>query len=201
MPVLNGLDLHVESGETVAIIGRSGSGKSTLLSMIAGLDRPDEGKIFLAGSDITTMDEYRLTRYRGLHLGIIFQQFHLMNGLTALENIALPLEIHRAGESDGKAREALASVGLAGRADHLPHQLSGGECQRVAIARAFVTQPNLLLADEPSGNLDQETGSKVMDGLFSMVESAGMTMVLVTHDQGLAANCRRTLRLDRGHLS
>lgn len=190
--VLKGVDLTVNKGDTVAIIGQSGSGKSTLLSVLAGLDRPSSGNISLANTNINAMSEKELTKFRGQQLGIIFQQFHLMNSLTALENVSLPLEITLTPNAKEKALKALDLVGLGHRANHLPHQLSGGECQRVAIARAFVIEPKLLLADEPSGNLDQETGHMVMDLLFNAVTEREMTMILVTHDHDLANRCQKS---------
>lgn len=198
--VLKGLDLEVEKGETVAILGRSGSGKSTFLSLLSGLDGPETGDITIAGSSISQMNEAELASFRGEHVGIIFQQFHLMDHLTAIENVSLPLEILGDKEAESKAQQALEKVELGDRYDHYPNQLSGGENQRVAIARAFVTNPNLLIADEPSGNLDEETGDKVMDILFKQVEENKMTMVLVTHNQTLAAKCKKVLRLDKGIL-
>lgn len=199
--VLRGIDLHVASGESVAIVGQSGSGKSTLLSLMAGLDRPSTGSIKMNQQHIETMDEMTLSRFRGQHMGIIFQQFHLMSSLNALENVLLPLEIAGTPQAKEKAEQALAKVKLSHRADHLPHQLSGGECQRVAIARAFVVQPSLLLADEPSGNLDDDTGELVMDLLFDMVREHRMSMILVTHDMNLARRCDRLLHLKHGTLT
>jgi putative ABC transport system ATP-binding protein len=202
--VLKGLNLTVDQGETIAIVGQSGSGKSTFLTLMAGLDRPDSGIVELAGTNITSMNEKALTSYRARHLSIVFQQFHLMPYLTALENVALPLEvlgqIKSAKDSNHLARQALTSVGLAKRLNHLPHQLSGGEKQRVAIARAIVVKPSLLLADEPSGNLDQKTGDAVMDLLFDQVTALKMSLVLVTHNESLAARCQRKLILEEGIL-
>lgn len=198
--VLKGIDLQVSPGETIAIIGQSGSGKSTLLSILAGLDRPSSGSITLASANINQMSEKELTSFRGKQLGIIFQQFHLINSLTASENVSLPLEIASIPNAQEKALKALDLVGLSHRAHHLPHQLSGGECQRVAIARAFVIEPKLLLADEPSGNLDQETGQMVMNLLFDAVKKRNMTMILVTHDDDLANRCQRKLLLKNGTL-
>lgn len=198
--VLHSLTLDVNKGETVAILGQSGSGKSTLLSILSGLDRPNQGSITLVNQDLNLLSEAELTKFRGEHLGIIFQQFHLMTGFTALENVALPLEIGGDPKASSKAAEALEAVGLGHRLNHLPHQLSGGECQRIAIARAFVVQPRLLLADEPSGNLDLETGRKVMDLLFDSVKVRNMTMILVTHDRALASRCARQLILENGQL-
>lgn len=200
LEVLTGLDLQLKPGETVAILGQSGSGKSTLLSILAGLDFPTEGKVELSGRDITRMDEKELTLYRAKNLGIVFQQFHLMSNLTALENVALPLEIAGDENSLAKATETLGRVGLSARANHFPHQLSGGEKQRIAIARALVVEPPVILADEPSGNLDTKTGEQVMQLLFDLVKSKGTAMVLVTHNEELAKLCSRSLRLTNGKL-
>lgn len=200
IPVLDGLSLSVKKGETVSIIGKSGAGKSTLLSLMAGLDRPDQGRIAINGVDLASLPEADLGRFRGENLGIVFQQFHLMGSLTALENVALPLEITGKPGPEKEAARALEIVGLGHRKNHRPQQLSGGECQRVAIARAFVSKPALLLADEPSGNLDEETGSVVLDQLFGMVKEFDMTMVLVTHNNELAARCSRGLTLAKGSI-
>jgi putative ABC transport system ATP-binding protein len=199
--VLKGTDLQVDPGETIAIVGQSGSGKSTLLSLLAGLDRPTRGRIEIAGQDIAKLDEDTLTAYRARHLSIVFQQFHLMSFLNALENVSLPLELARAARAQEVALETLERVGLGHRLGHLPSQLSGGEKQRVAIARAMVTQPKVLLADEPSGNLDSKTGEQVMQTLFEQVRSSGMAMILVTHNEELAKSCDRRLRLANGKLS
>ncbi len=192
--------LEVSEGETVAIVGQSGSGKSTLLSLLAGLDRPTRGQVRIAGQDIAALSEDELTAFRARHLSIVFQQFHLMSFLSALENVSLPLEIAAETGSLGQARRTLEAVGLAHRLEHLPSQLSGGEKQRVAIARAMVTRPKILLADEPSGNLDSETGAQVMETLFNQVRSSRMAMVLVTHNDELASRCDRKLRLVNGKL-
>jgi putative ABC transport system ATP-binding protein len=200
IPVLRGLNFEVAAGETVAIVGQSGSGKSTLLSLLAGLDMPTQGSISIREQHIQTLSQAELTRFRGQSIGIIFQQFHLMRSLTALENVTLPLDIAGHAQAEEKAKEALDRVGLSHRAHHLPTQLSGGECQRVAIARAFVVEPAILLADEPSGNLDTNTGEKVMQLLFDAVHERGMTMILVTHDMQLAARCQRRLTLQQGQI-
>ena len=198
--VLRALELKVKEGETTAIIGQSGSGKSTLLSLLAGLDLPTSGTLKLKDKNLDSMSEEELTRFRAENIGIIFQQFHLMNHLNALENVSLPLEMNQKEDSKEKAEEALEQVGLSSRRDHFPYQLSGGECQRVAIARAIVIRPALLLADEPSGNLDQNTGEQVADLLFDLVESTGMTMILVTHNIELAQRCSKQLTLSQGRL-
>jgi putative ABC transport system ATP-binding protein len=197
---VNDVSFSVEKGETVAIVGPSGSGKTTLLSLLAGLENSDSGEVRIDGKVITGLREAELTRYRGEKIGIVFQQFHLMPHLSALENVSLPLEIAGDQSVAEKAMQALKSVGLEDRATHLPSQLSGGECQRVAIARATVIQPAVLFADEPSGNLDTETGSKVTDILFDLVRETQMTMILVTHDMELAAKCDRILKIRGGHL-
>ena len=200
--VLKGLSLEVQKGETVAVIGQSGSGKSTFLSLLAGLDKPDRGDIKLGSQSLVQMPEKPLTKFRGRHIGVIFQQFHLLSGLTAFENISLPLEILGVEEKErtNRVHEALTDVGLDHRAHHFPQQLSGGERQRVAIARAMIHRPDLLLADEPSGNLDMETGEKVMGTLFDLVSSHKMTMILVTHSLLLAKSCERGVKLTKGTL-
>ncbi|MBC7660604.1 MAG: ABC transporter ATP-binding protein [Chitinophagaceae bacterium] len=196
--VLQSLSFAVEAGETLAIVGQSGSGKSTLLSLLAGLDQVDQGRIVIGDKNISSLNQSELSRFRGENIGIIFQQFHLMKGLTALENVMLPLDIAGASHAEEQALAALELVGLSHRARHLPQQLSGGEMQRVAIARACVGRPRILLADEPSGNLDLATGTRVMDQLFDAVKERGMTMILVTHDSGLASRCHRQLTLQTG---
>jgi putative ABC transport system ATP-binding protein len=198
--VLKGVDFEAEAAKTVAIVGPSGSGKSTLLSLLAGLDSPDQGSIEIGGKDLATLGEEALTRYRAAQLGIVFQQFHLMTNLTAHENVRLPLEIAGDAEADAKAAKALVDVGLGGRGTHFPHELSGGECQRVAIARALVVKPPLLLADEPSGNLDTKTGEQVMRLLFDLVRDSRTALVLVTHNDELARRCDRRVTLTGGRL-
>ncbi len=200
IPVLRGLSFSVAAGQTLAIVGQSGSGKSTLLSLLAGLDQPSQGSITIAEQNLKTLNQNELTRFRGRSIGIIFQQFHLMRSLTALENVLLPLDILGVAGAEKKALDALDLVGLASRSKHLPQQLSGGECQRVAIARAFVVEPSILLADEPSGNLDAVTGEKVMNVLFDAVADRGMTLILVTHDMNLASRCQKRLPLVQGQI-
>ncbi|HEX4925989.1 MAG TPA: ABC transporter ATP-binding protein, partial [Bdellovibrionales bacterium] len=190
----------VEAGETVAILGQSGSGKSTLLSLLAGLDAPTNGAVEIAGRNVSAMPEAELARFRAAHLGIVFQQFHLMSYLSALENVQLPLEIAKVKDSSSDARSLLGKVGLGHRLHHVPAQLSGGEKQRVAIARAMIVKPQLLLADEPSGNLDRKTGDEVMELLFAQVRASGMAMILVTHNEQLANLCARKLELRDGRL-
>ncbi|MCB0351060.1 MAG: ABC transporter ATP-binding protein [Bdellovibrionales bacterium] len=192
--VIDRLNLNMNAGETLAILGPSGSGKTTLLSLLAGLDSPTSGDITIAGQSITKLNEKELTSFRGENLGIIFQQFYLFSHLTALENVALPLEIINDKNAYKKAREALKLVGLSDREDHFPKEMSGGENQRVAFARAFVVEPKILLADEPSGSLDTKTGHQVMDLLFDLVKRKNTTLVLVTHNEELASRCQKQLR-------
>lgn len=201
LPVLTGCSFSMQQGETLAITGQSGSGKSTLLSLIAGLDRPDGGHVLIDGTDLDSMGEDRLTRFRARKIGMIFQQFHLMPHLTTEENIRLPLEILRLPEVESKTAAMLERVGLTARRHHLPRQLSGGECQRVAIARALVVEPAVLLADEPTGNLDVTTGTSVSNLLFDLVERDDMTLIVVTHNPELAGRCRTRLRLAQGRLA
>lgn len=198
--VLRGVNLRVGAGETVAIVGESGSGKSTLLSLLAGLDVPTQGSVCIDGHDLEQLDEARLSELRARKIGIVFQQFHLMGGLTALENVSLPLELQRVPEAESRARSALEQVGLGERATHLPSRLSGGECQRVALARALVVEPALLLADEPSGSLDEKTGTAVNELLFDLVARRDTALVLVTHSDRLSAACDRQVRLEGGTL-
>lgn len=200
--VLEQLELEVATGETVAILGPSGSGKSTLLGLLAGLEAPDQGEIALGGQVLTTLSQAALTRYRSLHLGIVFQQFHLMRHLSALENVMLPLEIGGVATATARQRalRTLEEVQLGHRLRHFPHQLSGGECQRVAIARALTVAPDLLLADEPSGNLDSHTGDQVMGLLFERVRAQGHSLILVTHNEEQAQLCDRILDLSQGRL-
>lgn len=198
--VLRNLQFTVNAGESVAILGQSGSGKSTLLSLLAGLDRPSSGSIQLNGRPLQNQTEDELAQLRARDIGFIFQQFHLMSNLTSLENAALPLELRRDPEAQTRAEEMLKKVGLGHRLRHFPAQLSGGERQRVAIARALVTRPALLLADEPSGNLDPKTGTHVMGALFDLVTAEKATLLLVTHNEELAARCHRRLHLADGAL-
>lgn len=198
--VLKGLDFRINKGEQVALTGKSGSGKSTLLSLLAGLDSPDSGTISIDGQNISHMSEKEITQYRARNIGIVFQQFHLVSTLTAFENVLLPLEILKKEGAHERAKSLLDNVGLSHRMDHLPSQLSGGESQRVAIARALSTHPAILFADEPSGNLDEETGEKVMNLLFDLVKKTGTTLVLVTHDPELAERCERIIHLEHGKL-
>ena len=196
--VLKGIDLDIEAGTSTGIVGPSGSGKSTLLMVIAGLERIDEGRIVINGQDITQLSEDGLAAFRGRNVGIVFQSFHLVANMTAVENVAVPLEL--AGERDALARasEELRAVGLGDRLDHYPGQLSGGEQQRVALARALAPDPAVLIADEPTGNLDGETGRQVADLLFERQRQKGLTLVLVTHDPALAERCDRTIPVRSG---
>ena len=198
--VLKGLNAVIATGESVAIVGQSGSGKSTLLTLLAGLDRADSGQLLVEDQDLGLLDENAMTKFRARHIGIVFQQFHLMSHLTAIENVSLPLEILGDSNVEVKAKEMLEMMGLGHRLDHQPSKLSGGECQRVAIARALVVKPKVLLADEPSGNLDVETGAKVMDVFFDVVKKTNTTTILVTHSESLAKKCDRTLVLRNGLL-
>jgi putative ABC transport system ATP-binding protein len=198
--VLRGAGFSLEIGATLAVTGQSGSGKSTLIALLAGLDRPDRGRIIINGEELTAMDETGLTRFRAAHLGIVFQQFHLLPHLSAEENIRLPLELLGRPCEQASIESLLEQVGLAARRNHLPAQLSGGECQRVAIARALAVKPLLLLADEPTGNLDVATGREIADLLFHLVELEQMAMLVVTHNRELADRCARRLQLTQGLL-
>ena len=201
LTIVDGVSLEIARGGSVAIAGPSGAGKSTLLALLAGLDVPTAGRVLLAGTDLTRLDEDGRARLRAERVGFVFQSFHLIPALTALENVMLPLEL--AGRSDARraAAESLARVGLEQRTGHYPRQLSGGEQQRVAIARAFVTRPAVLFADEPTGNLDTATGARVGELLFELNASAHTTLVLVTHDRELAARCARMLRMEAGRIA
>ncbi len=200
LTIVHEASVEVASGETLAVMGPSGAGKSTLLALLAGLDLPTSGRVVLAGSDLTALDEDGRARVRGAHVGFVFQAFHLIPALTALENVALPLELTGLVNAGAQARAALAHVGLAQRAGHYPRQLSGGEQQRVALARAFVRRPAILFADEPTGNLDAETGANIIERLFALNTEAGTTLILVTHDRALAARCARTVHMQAGRI-
>lgn len=200
LEILKGINSQIQDGEIIAIVGQSGSGKSTLLTLLAGLDQPDTGKIEVSGVDIAKLNQQQMTNFRGKKIGIVFQQFHLLGHLKAIENVALPLEIAGEPQALSRAKEMLEQVGLGHRLEHFPAQLSGGECQRVAIARALVTRPEVLLADEPSGNLDVKTGDQVMSVFFDVVKKNKMTTILVTHSPELAARCDRQLKLQNGVL-
>src|SRR5437899_302115 len=198
--VLTDVSLEVPAGQFVAIAGPSGSGKSTLLGLIAGLDQPTGGRIEVAGVTISGLDEDALARFRGDHVGYVFQSFHLIPTLTALENVAVPLELAGQGDADARAAALLTEVGLAERAHHYPVQLSGGEQQRVAVARAVALDPGLLLADEPTGNLDSATGVQIIELLLALNRRRGSTLVLVTHDEALAGRADRVVRLHDGRI-
>lgn len=198
--ILRGVDLSVKGGETVSIVGPSGAGKTTLLMALSGLERPSSGQVRVAGTDLTAIGEDDLARFRRKHVGIVFQSFHLVPTMTALENVSLPLEFASAANPAGQARAALEKTGLGDRLHHFPGELSGGEQQRVALARAFVANPSLLLADEPTGNLDRETGAMVMDLLFNLQREQGTTLVLVTHDESLASRCHRSIQMVDGRV-
>jgi putative ABC transport system ATP-binding protein len=199
LTILADVSLQVRAAETLAVVGASGAGKSTLLALLAGLDSPTSGQVLIAGVDVTALDEDGRAALRGQHVGFVFQAFHLIPSLTALENVMLPLELRARRDARSTAAQALEQVGLTARAAHYPKQLSGGEQQRVAIARAFVTQPAVLFADEPTGNLDRHTGQRITDLLFELNRSIRSTLVLVTHDRALALRCARVLELDAGH--
>jgi putative ABC transport system ATP-binding protein len=199
--ILRGVSLGVNKGDAVAVLGPSGSGKSTLLMVLAGLERASAGRVTVGGEDLSRLDEDALALFRRRNIGIVFQSFHLIASMTALENVAVPLEL--AGDDDPftRARAALAAVGLGHRLDHYPAELSGGEQQRVAIARAFAPGPELILADEPTGNLDAATGAQVMEILFGLRAETGATLVLITHDEHVAARCARTVHLADGRIA
>jgi len=198
--VLKGIDLAINQGEAVGLVGPSGSGKSTLLMAMAGLERAGSGHIKIADQDITTMSEDELAQFRGRQIGIVFQSFHLIETMTALENVAVPLELAGHNDPFTRARKELEAVGLKDRLSHYPSELSGGEQQRVAIARALAPDPTLLLADEPTGNLDATNGDMIVELLFTLKRERDMTMVLVTHDLRLAARCDRTIQLNSGKI-
>jgi putative ABC transport system ATP-binding protein len=199
--ILRGVDMTVRSGEAVGIVGPSGSGKTSLLMVLAGLERASSGSVRIAGREITGLDEDALARLRRQEIGIVFQAFHLIPTMTALENVAIPLELAGATDAMDRAGASLRAVGLGHRLDHLPGQLSGGEQQRVALARAFAPAPRLLLADEPTGNLDRATGGVVMDLLFDLRARHGTTLLLITHDPALADRCGRVVRIADGRVA
>lgn len=199
--ILKGVDLDIAAGRRVGIIGPSGSGKSTLLMVMAGLERADTGSVVVGGSELTDLSEDQLARFRGRSIGIVFQSFHLIPNMTALENVAVPLELAGVPRAFEAAREELAAVGLAERTGHYPSQMSGGEQQRVALARAAAPRPAILLADEPTGNLDGPNGQAIMDLLFGLRDRHGATLVLVTHAPDLAARCDRVIRLADGQIA
>ena len=200
LTILKGINLEINRSEAVAIVGASGSGKTTLLSLLAGLDTPTRGQVFLGDRELTAMDEEQRARCRSEMVGFVFQTFQLLGSLTALENVMLPAELRRDPAAADKARELLARVGLENRQHHYPNQLSGGEQQRCAIARAFAIQPRCLFADEPTGNLDSETGKRIIDLLFELNSEIGTTLVMATHDEKLSTLCRKRIRLEAGRL-
>ncbi|HZP76935.1 MAG TPA: ABC transporter ATP-binding protein [Pseudolabrys sp.] len=198
--ILKDVNLHIGSGEAVGLIGPSGSGKSTLLMVMAGLERPDTGTVTVAGAELGGLDEDALARFRGRHVGVVFQSFHLIPTMTALENVAVPLEMAGAPDAHERAKAELDAVGLGDRLAHYPSELSGGEQQRVAVARALAPNPVILVADEPTGNLDEQTGGQIIDLLFAGHAERGTTLILVTHDSALAARCERVVRLRSGRV-
>ena len=198
--VLKGIDLDIQSGETIAILGPSGSGKSSLMAVLSGLERVSGGEVHVAGTDFRSLDEDDLARARRGRIGIVLQSFHLLPTMTALENVAVPLELSGVADAFDRARAELEAVGLGHRLSHYPAQLSGGEQQRVAIARAVAPGPQILFADEPTGNLDGKTGASIIDVLFARKEAAGATLVIVTHDPSLAARCDRILEMNDGRV-
>ncbi len=200
LTILAEVDLQIAAGETVAIVGASGAGKSTLLALLAGLDEPSAGRVWLNGSELTALDEDGRAAVRARHVGFVFQSFHLVPSLTAIENVMLPLELAGLPNARSAAAEVLAQVNLAPRREHYPRQLSGGEQQRVAIARAFVTRPALLFADEPTGNLDSVTGERIIELLFELNRATHTTLVVVTHDEAIAKRCSRIIKIEAGRL-
>ncbi|MGB8055397.1 MAG: ABC transporter ATP-binding protein [Pseudolabrys sp.] len=198
--ILKDIDLHIGTGEAIGLVGPSGSGKSTLLMVMAGLERADTGTVAVAGKNLNDLDEDALARFRGRHIGIVFQSFHLIPTMTALENVAVPLELAGIADASVRASEELAAVGLSERLDHYPAELSGGEQQRVAVARALAPDPAIVVADEPTGNLDEDTGKQIIDLLFAGHTRRKTTLVLVTHDATLAARCARVVRLRSGRV-
>lgn len=198
--ILKNISLHIGAGERVGLTGPSGSGKSSLLMVLAGLERPDSGRVRMLGQELTGLDEDELAKFRGANIGIVFQSFHLIPTMTALENIAVPLELAGISDAFGRARAELAEVGLSARADHYPAELSGGEQQRVALARALAPGSRILVADEPTGNLDEKTGASIADLIFAKTKERGSSLVLVTHDLALAERCDRVVRLRSGEI-
>jgi len=198
--ILKDIDLHIGNGEAIGLVGPSGSGKSTLLMVMAGLEQADSGSVEVAGMNLREFDEDTLARFRGRQVGIVFQSFHLIPTMTAVENVAVPLELAGAADAQARARDELSAVGLGDRLDHYPAQLSGGEQQRVAVARALAPNPAILVADEPTGNLDEDTGQQIIELLFAGHAKRKTTLVLVTHDPALAARCDRVVRLRSGRI-
>jgi len=201
LEILKGVALNVDQPQTVAIMGRSGCGKSTFISLLAGLDFATSGEVEILGQRLDLLSGRDLNAFRARHIGIVFQQFHLLEHLTAFENVRLPLDLNRIGNADDKARQMLERVGLGHRLEHFPDQLSRGECQRVAIARVLVMKPEILLADEPTGSLDIKTGRDVIDLIFRLAQDEKLVLVMATHDPKVAERCERLLYMDQGHLS
>lgn len=201
LTIIDNLSLTISAGETLSIIGKSGAGKSTLLSLLAGLDQPTQGQIMLAGHSLESLDDDARAQLRAQRIGFVFQAFHLLPELSAFDNVRLPMEIQGRDDADDRAHHWLEQVGLGDRQDHLPGQLSGGEQQRVAIARAFAGSPDIVFADEPTGNLDEQTAATLIDQLFALNRAEGTTLILITHDRELAQRCQRCLRLHDGNLS
>ncbi|WP_286240462.1 ABC transporter ATP-binding protein [Neptuniibacter halophilus] len=201
LDLFKGINLEIRRGESVAIIGPSGTGKSTLLSLLAGLDQPSSGRILLNNTDLTELNDQQRAAFRNRHISFVFQAFHLLPDLTALQNVMLPLQIRNHKQAESEARGWLEKIGLGDRLQHKPAELSGGEQQRVAIARSFATEPSLLFADEPTGNLDEQTGEQIIRQLFGLNQEQGTTLILITHDPSLAKRCQRSLRLHNGVLT
>jgi putative ABC transport system ATP-binding protein len=201
LAILQGVSLKVETPETVAIMGRSGCGKSTFISLLAGLDSPSDGTVEILGKNLSALSSRELNQFRARHIGIVFQQFHLLDHLTAMENVRLPLDLNRLADPDARAKEMLERVGLGHRLNHFPDQMSRGECQRVAIARVLVMRPEVLLADEPTGSLDVKTGREVIDLIFRLSQSEKFALVMATHDPKVAERCGRLLYMEAGVLS
>jgi len=200
LTILAEVDVNIAAGETVAIIGASGAGKSTLLALLAGLDEPSSGRVWLNGAELSALDEDGRAAVRARHVGFVFQSFHLVPSLTAIENVMLPLELAGIANAREAAADVLGKVNLTARREHYPRQLSGGEQQRVALARAFVTRPAVLFADEPTGNLDSQTGERIIDLLFDLNRETRTTLIVVTHDQAIAKRCGRIIRIEAGRL-
>ncbi|MEJ2121335.1 MAG: ATP-binding cassette domain-containing protein [Alphaproteobacteria bacterium] len=199
--ILRGIDLKIRAGEAVGVVGPSGSGKTTMMMVVGGLERPSAGRVLIDGQDLGQLDEDGLARFRRDRIGIVFQNFHLVPTMTALENVAIPLEFAGRRDAFERAREGLAAVGLAERVTHYPGQLSGGEQQRVALARAVAIKPSLIMADEPTGNLDRDTGQAVMKLLFGLHDELGTTLLLISHDEALAQRCDRVIRIADGQVA
>ena len=201
LEILKGVSLEVREPETIAIMGRSGCGKSTFISLLAGLEAPTSGQIEILGRELSSLSSRELNSFRATHIGIVFQQFHLLDHLTALENVRLPLDLNRGENADARAQDMLEKVGLGHRLDHFPETMSRGECQRVAIARVLVMKPEILLADEPTGSLDVKTGREVIDLIFNLAKTEKLALVMATHDPTVADSCQRIFRMEEGLLT